>query len=256
MVQRETYELAAAFSIGSGVAGAYGSLVAPTVALLPLGVSVLLALTAYALYVQAKKLESDPLEFWARHSRWGIPEKHRRWITFEDMDTAIGVLNAALLGVTADAAINVSAEGAGGIPIGDAVPAGLFLNYRIVLPGYVFDTSRYEWTLQVYRSSQALGEVIASGRSGGTNGPLPPPASWKSPGYLPETTAPIIRHKAESGSLEIEGSISFFGYLEVHALQLEVSYWPDKSDEAGVARLVVREDKIGGVLRKGLYEKS
>jgi len=240
----------------SAAAGAVGSFASATVALFTLGVAVVLGLVAYGLYVRAKKLESDPLEFWARHSRWGVPEKYRRWTTFEDMDTAIGVLNAALLGVTADAAINVSADGAGGIPIGDAVPAGLFLNYRIVLPGYVFDTSRYEWTLQVYRARQASGEIIASGRSDGTNGPLPPPASWKSPGYLPETTAPIIRHKAESGSLEIEGSISFFGYLEVHALQLEVSYWPDKGDEAGVARLIVREDKIGGVRREAFHEKS
>ena len=252
----EVYGWAGISSVAAGIAGIGGSLAAPTVALLPLGISVLLALTAYALYVQAKKLESDPLEFWARHSRWGVPEKHRRWTTFKDMDTATGVLNAALLGVTADAAINVNAEGAGGIPLGDAVPAGHFLNYSIVLAGYVSGTSRYEWRLQVYRSGRASGEVIARGRSDGTNGPLPPPASWKNPGYRPETTAPIIRHKAESGSLEIEGSISFFGYLEVNALQLELSYWPDKSDEAGVARLIVREDKIGGVQRKAFYEKA
>ena len=250
------YVKATIAAAGSAWAGVVGSLAPASLALFPLGVAVVLALATYGFYVRAKKLESDPLELWARHSRWGVPEKYRRWVTFEDMDTAIGVLNAALLRVTADAAINVNAEGAGGIPLGDAVPAGLFLKYRIVLPGYVVDSSRYEWSLQVYRPRQASGEIIASGRSDGTNGPLPPPASWKNPGYLPETTAPIIRHKAESGSLEIEGSISFFGYLEVHALQLEVSFWPDKGDEAGVARLIVREDKISGVRGEAFHEKS
>ncbi|WP_157969802.1 hypothetical protein [Pseudomonas huaxiensis] len=35
------------------------------------------------------------------------------------------------------------------------------------------------------------------------------------------------------------------GGLDIHALALEVFYRSDKSDEAGVARLIVKEDKIG-----------
>ncbi|MHA6197341.1 T6SS effector BTH_I2691 family protein [Pseudomonas wadenswilerensis] len=238
--------LAALFSSGAGI---IGSLVPSAVALFPLSIAVLLGLVAYGAAVLAKKLESDALELWARYSLWGIPQKHRRWMTPEDMDTAIGVLNAAWLGVTADASLNVNAERTGGIPVGDAVPAGLFLDYNIVLPGYVSGTSRYEWALQVYRTGQAPGETIAHGVTGGTNEPLPPPVSWKNPGYRPETTVPLIQNDAGSGTLEIRGSISFFGTLEVRALQLEVSYWPDKNDEGGVARLIVKEDKIGGVVK-------
>lgn len=165
------------------------------------------------------------------------------------------ILNAVLLGLTADAAMNVKAEHSGGLPIGDAVPAGLFLDYTIALPGYGVDASRYEWALQVYRPGQSSGETIASGRNGGTNGPLPPPVSWKRPGYHPETTVPVIRHDPASGTLGISGSISFFGAFEVHAIELEVSYWPDKSDESGVARLIVKEDKIGE-WKGAPYEKA
>ena len=242
---RNVYGVAAVAAVFSAGVGISGSLAPAAVALLPLGIAVLLGLAAYSLAVWAKRLESEPLEMWARHSLWGIPEKHRRWTTSKDMDTAIGVLNAVLLGLTADAAMKVKAEQNTGLPIGDAVPAGLFLDYKIVLPGYAVDASRYEWALEVYRPGQSSGETIASGRTGGMNGALPPPVSWKRPGYHPETTAPLISHDAESETLEISGLISFFGNLEVHALQLEVSYWPDKSDEAGVARLIVKEDKIG-----------
>ncbi|WP_256587737.1 hypothetical protein [Pseudomonas sp. Irchel 3E13] len=161
------------------------------------------------------------------------------------MDTAIGALNAVLLGLTADAAMTVKVARSGGLPIGDAVPAELFLDYKIALPRYGLDASRYEWALQVYRPGQSSGETIASGRTGGTNEPLSPPSSWKRPGYHPETTAPVIRHDPVSGTLLIRGDISFFGTFEVHAIELKVSYWPDKNDEAGVALLIVKEDKIG-----------
>ncbi|OLS60527.1 T6SS effector BTH_I2691 family protein [Pseudomonas putida] len=243
------YSLATASATGSAALGVWGALAPAAFALLPLAASVLLGLAAFGLAVWAKRQESEPLELWARHSLWGLSTKHRRWTTPEDMDTAIGELNAALLGMTANAGMIVKAEQEAGLPIGDAVPAGIFLEYILVLPGYQADVSGYEWTLQVYRPNQTLGETIASGRSGVANGPLPPPAAWKTPGYRPETTTPVITHNAQA--LEIRGSISFFGFLEVHAFQLEVSYWPDKSDKSGFARLIVREDKIKGQARKG-----
>ncbi|WP_095155832.1 T6SS effector BTH_I2691 family protein [Pseudomonas sp. Irchel 3E13] len=243
------YSLATASAAGSAVLGVWGSLAPAAFALFPLAASVLLGLAALGLAVWAKRQESQPLELWARHSLWGVPTKHRRWTTPEDLDTAVGVLNAALLGLTANAGMIVKAEQEGGLPIGDAVPAGLFLDYKLVLPGYKADVSGYEWALQVYRPNQVLGETVASGRSGGTNGPLPPPPTWKNPGYRPETTTPVITHNAQT--LEISGSISFFGYLEVYAFELQLSYWPDRSDDSGFARLIVKEDKIKGQARLG-----
>ena len=236
------FTLAATAAASSALAGVLGSLAPAASALTPLAACVLLGFVALGLAIWAKGQESKPLELWARHSLWGLPEGHRRWTAPEDMDSAIGVLNAALLGLTADAGMTVKAEKIGGIPMGDAIPAGLFLDYKLVLPGYKSDVSSYEWVLQLYRPNQALGETIASGRSDGTNGALPPPVAWKRPGYASETTAPVITHNAQA--LGIRGSISFFGYLEAHAFELELTYWPDKSDKSGFARLIVKEDKI------------
>ena len=244
------YRAAAGLAAASALTGIWGTFAPAAFALGPLAASVLLGLAALGVAVWAKRQESQPFEFWARYSLWGLPEGHRRWTTPEDMDSAIGVLNAALLGLTAHAGMTVKAEQIGGIPMGDAIPAGLFLDYKLVLPGYKSDVSKYEWALQIYRPNQKSGETIASGRSGGVNGPLPPPAAWKAPGYHPETTAPVITHSAQA--LEIRGSISFFGYLEVQAFQLKVSYWPDKCDKSGFARIIVKEDKINGQARPGL----
>ncbi|MDR0279380.1 MAG: hypothetical protein LBJ37_15990 [Paucimonas sp.] len=239
---RTFYGVASGVAMLSAGGGVVGSLAPAAAALLPLSIAVLFGLAAYSLAVWAKKLESDSVELWARRSLWGLPEEHRLWMGPENMDMAAGALNAALLGLTADAAMNINAEQTGGIPIGDAVPAGIFLDYKIVLPGYKADASNYEWVLQVFRVGAPSGEIIARGREGGVNEPLPAPA--KNPDYHPETSAPEVRYDAEAETLEIKGSISFFGKLAVQALELEVSYWPDKSDEAGVARLIVKEDKI------------
>ncbi|MGE8408616.1 MAG: T6SS effector BTH_I2691 family protein [Pseudomonas sp.] len=246
------YTLAATAAASSALTGVWGSLAPAALALAPLSACVLLGLVAFGLAIWAKGQESKPLELWARHSLWGMPKEYRRWTDPKEIDAAIGALNAALLGLTADAGMTVKVEQTGGIPIGDAIPVGLFLGYKLVLPGYDSDLSSYEWVLKVYRPSQAQGETIASGRSDVTNGPLPPPSSWKNPGYRPETTAAVISRNTRSGALEITGSISFFGYFEVHALEIQVSYWPDKSDKSAFARLVVKEDKIKGQKRKGL----
>lgn len=244
------YRVASGMAVASTLAGIWGTFAPAAIALGPLAASVLLGLATLGVAVWAKRQESQPLELWARHSLWGLSIEHRRWTTPDDIDSAIGELNAALLGLTADVGMIVKAEQSGGLPIGDAVPAGLFLNYKLILPGYRADGSGYEWALQVFRPNQTQGETIASGRSGGTNGALPPPAGWKNPGYHPETTAPVITHDAKG--LEIRGSISFFGFLEAHAFELKVSYWPDKSDKSGFARLIVKEDKTKGKARLGL----
>ena len=236
------YKGAAAASGASAVFGVAGSVWGTSMLLGPLAIAVFVGFVAFGLAVWAKRLESQPLEFWARHSLWGLPVEHRRWLESHEMDTAIGALNAALLGLIAqlDVVHQIQARGK------EILGSGGFIDYKIVLPGYKADASRYEWTLWAYRQREVPGQIIAGGRSDGTNGPLPAPALWKQPAYLPATTAPVIQHDAESQTLEIKGSISFLGKLDFHALELEVSFWPDKSDESGVARLVVKEDKISG----------
>lgn len=225
---------------GSALAGVWGSVGLATVLLGPLAFAVLFGFVAFGLAVWAKGLESQPLELWARHSRWGLPTEHRRWTNSHEMDTAIGALNASLLGLIAQLDVVHRLKMRGKEVLG---PGGA-MDYKIVLPGYKPEASRYEWALWAYRQREVPGQIIAGGQTDGTNGPLPAPASWKQPGYVPATTAPFTQHDAESETLEIRGSIEFLGTLDFHALELEVSYWPDKSDESGVAKLIVKEDKI------------
>ncbi|MFD2640550.1 hypothetical protein [Pseudomonas japonica] len=63
---------------------------------------------------------------------------------------------------------------------------------------------------------------------------------------------PKIHHDTESKTLEIRGAIAFQGDIDFHALELEFSYWPDKSDESGIARLIIKEDKIPRRVGRGL----
>ncbi|MHA6194124.1 T6SS effector BTH_I2691 family protein [Pseudomonas wadenswilerensis] len=227
------------FSAGLGIAGSLG---ATGVLLLPLGIAVFLGLVAFGFALSARGKESQPLELWARSSRWGLPEEHQRWTGLADMDTAIGALNAALLGLTADLGLTGRIEMQGSKPTG----WGGSLEYRVALPGYDPDNSHYEWALWAYRPGEISGGIIAGGRTGGTNEPLPAPESWKRPGYEPTTTAPITHHDDDSRTFEITGSITLHAPIDFHALELEVSYWPDKNDESGAARLIVKEDKISG----------
>ncbi|MCU1724487.1 hypothetical protein [Pseudomonas sp. 5P_5.1_Bac1] len=37
-----------------------------------------------------------------------------------------------------------------------------------------------------------------------------------------------------------------FEVLDAQTIKHEVSYWPDKKDESGVAQLIVKEDKTQG----------
>ncbi|WP_318531824.1 T6SS effector BTH_I2691 family protein [Pseudomonas huaxiensis] len=239
---RNFYAIASLMATGSALAGVWGSIGAANVLLVPLAIAVLLGFVAYGFAVWAKGKESQPLELWAQHSLWGLPKEHRRWKDAHDMDTAIGALNAALLGLTADLDVKARIQRRG-----DEVSGrGGTMEYNVVLPGYDPGASSYEWTLWAYRPGETPGGMIAGGRTGGTNDPLPAPAFWKQPGYEPDTTAPVVTYDAESKTLEIMGSIVFWGVLDFHALELEVSYWPDKSDESGMARLIVREDKIAG----------
>ncbi|MDG9885230.1 hypothetical protein N7650_20540 [Pseudomonas sp. GD04058] len=236
------YTGAAAFAIGSAGLGVAGSLWAAGVLLVPLAFAVLAGFVAYGLSVWGKGEESQPLELWARHSRWGLPIEHRRWAEWQDTDTAIGALNAALLGLRADLDVTYRVHRpAPGVP-----GQGGTIDYRFVLPGYVANKSRYEWSLLAYRPGESSGGTVARGQTDGTEEPLPPPISWKRPGYDPKTSLPVVKNDVESNTLEINGSIVYWGVLDFHALELEVSYWPDKGDELGVARFIVKEDKIPG----------
>ena len=181
-----------------------------------------------------------PICFWARHSLSGLPVEHRRWLESHEMDTAIGALNAALLGLDADLEVTYIVHR----PTPEFVADGGTLKYRIVLPGYSADASRYEWTLRTYQPGESSGVIIAGGRNDGTDETPSTPVSGAELEGEPQRSIPVIHHDTESKTLTIRRELAYLGALDFHAMKLEVAYWPDKSDESGVARLTVIEVKI------------
>ena len=231
----------AAFASGvSALFGVAGSVWGTSMLLVPLALAVLLGFVAFGLAVWAKRLESQPLEFWARHSLWGLPVEHRRWLESHEMDTAIGALNAALLGLDADLEVTYVVHR----PTPEFTADGGTLKYRIVLPGYSADASRYERTLRTYQPGDSSGTIITGGRNDGTDETPSTQVSGTELDDKPQWSVPVIDHDMESKTLTIRRELAYWGSLNFHAIKLEVAYWPDKSDESGVARLTVIEDKI------------
>ena len=178
--------------------------------------------------------------FWARHSLWGLPVEHRRWLESHEMDTAIGALNAALLGLDADLDVTYIVHR----PTHEFTAHGGTIKYRIVLPGYSADASRYERTLRTYQPGDSSGTIITGGRNDGTDETPSTQVSGTELDDKPQWSVPVIDHDMESKTLTIRRELAYWGSLNFHAIKLEVAYWPDKSDESGVARLTVIEDKI------------
>ena len=249
----QIYGVASSLAFGSAIAGTMGALAVEATLLGPIGIALALGLTAYALATWAKQLESQPLELWARYSTWGLPETHRRWKHPHDMDYAIGTLNAAVLGMTAEAAISVrfqrqsdlQAAGQTGVVYdSENIPSGIYLDYKIRLPGHDTNASRYQWELEVYRPGDDSGSTIACGQTGGSNGPLLPSSSSRNLDYNPQTTTPTLNQNTVSQTFEISGAIALNVNHSIHAILLKVSYWPEKNDELGVAHLKVTDDKL------------
>ncbi|MBK5540611.1 hypothetical protein JFU57_20255 [Pseudomonas sp. TH07] len=252
------YRLAASVSMITVLPAVYGAL-AGSALLGPIGLALILGLIAYAVATRAKKKESSLLEIWARRCLWGLPKSHRRWKGPEDLDNAVGELNASVLGVTADLSINlrpvresdIKAAGEDYAAYAEIrpVPYGYFLEYRISLPEYDSALSDYTWSMKVYRPGMD-GLVIAAGNNNSPATATEAPPPLKRTDYKTETTRPAISSNETASTLTISGAIWFYDNHDMHAVDLEVSFWPDRSDESGVARLIALEDKTD-ILKKG-----
>ncbi|WP_175185107.1 T6SS effector BTH_I2691 family protein [Achromobacter animicus] len=243
------YATAAGIAALSGGVGLFGSLATQSFLLGPIGVALLLGLAAYSIAAWARKAESSPLELWARHSRWGIPLERRKWTAEYDLDTAIAALNAAVLGTTASLEIETRFDWKG-IALGElggdgtSIPAANYIVYRIYLPSYEATSARYEWQLKGYRPGEEGGQVMASGQHDRLPAAMSASRNLKNVDYYPETTLPNIILDENSKTLVIAGAVALHPRYSIHALSLEVSFWPDASDSLGFARLIVQEDKI------------
>ena len=236
----------ATVSSGVGILGAFAT---QSVLLGPIGIALVLALTAYSIATWARKAESSPLELWARGCRWGLPTQYRQWTEGSDFDTAVGALNAAVLGVTATLKIEnrydwraITVDKSGGD--GSTYPTANFVVYRACLPRFDMNASRCRWMLRGYWPGETEGHVIASGQSDSPPAVTNAPPDLKHVDYYPATTLPSVFHDEKSQTLVIEGAIALHAKHNIHAVSLEVFFWPDASDTSGFARLISQLDKI------------
>lgn len=112
------------------------------------------------------------------------------------------------------------------------------------IPSYDEGSARYQWTLKAYRPGEAQGHTLASGHSDSPPAATHPPSSLKNIDYVPSTTFPIVALDEASGTLTIKGAIALHMNYSIHALKLEVEFWPDRNDHLGLARITTQQDKI------------
>ncbi|WP_286890157.1 T6SS effector BTH_I2691 family protein [Achromobacter sp. UBA2119] len=246
------YVAAAAVSVVAVVSGVHAALVGGAL-LGPVGIAIVLGLAAYGVASLATKKESSPLEIWARRTLYGLPERQRRWKTPQDLDSATGELNAAVLGLAADVGINFRMERASDIEIageayashGDAasIPMGVYLDYAISLPNYSPESSCYLCAVTVYRPGEQEEAIASIGNVAGFEGPASPRPT-RSRDYHPKTTKPIVYFDNDRLCLIIRGAVALHANHGIHAVKLELSYWPDKSDKLGVAKVIRMHDKM------------
>lgn len=187
-----------------------------------------------------------------------MPRNYRRWLTDVDADTASSALNAALLGITAEASIDVEFQGLlenheAAWPVlhdSASVSSGTVLNYLISLPDHDPAQSGYKWSLTVYRPHDRSGdEEIVSGHEGGVvtaeKDKIPTPKD-----YDLKTILPSISRNEKAGKIIVRGAISLNRNHSIHALRLSIDYWPNKRDSSCRASLIVIEDKMDRMSNK------
>ncbi|MGC3894846.1 T6SS effector BTH_I2691 family protein [Pseudomonas urmiensis] len=234
----------------------------------PLGIAIILSISAYNLTKWAEQLESTPLERWAKRCYFGkaneTPVIH--WNRPEHADIAFAELNAATLGLlthlefkTLRADPTISSK-IGGLA---SLATQRHIKFRIILPGFDETRSAYHWTLTVHRHGDGLspdytgGETIISGKLH----PLPNPTTAlrqaslqasqlpKFPDYKKDSiVVNKIRHQAgtaKSGYFyheDLSGSIELnpdLGKHNILAATLSVIYWPDRAISDAYAEIVL-----------------
>ncbi|MFK0033113.1 T6SS effector BTH_I2691 family protein [Pseudomonas monteilii] len=234
-------------------AAAFAGAVFKSLILGPLGLAVLLSLTAYALSKHAEKNESSALERWARRCLFGkadeTPAVH--WNTPEYSDIAFAELNAAVLGVQAkfnfesSIATDPAAPRIGGLV---GVMTEQKLRFHVVLPNYRDDISAFRWGLTLHRFGDGEfpeyegGEtIIVDDFHAITTGALSKSARFSSfaPPRIPDykTDFTVLKNQKDGKQegiswLEISGVVELMPTIGRHSIigaTLLVMYWPDRT---------------------------
>jgi len=249
----QLYQLASATSFGAAAFGVWAAF-GYSALLGPIGLSMTLGMAAYLLATSAKRKESSPTELWAGNARWGLPQSRRQWVTETDMDAAIGALNAAIIGLHAEVSIQIQFDINHAIhrevastmftDDGNVVPASFSLDYFMRMPHFNQHLSHYQWSLILHHG--ARGCEIAN-LSADSSSPLTLHAGNKESRHLFSRTSPmqpVIKLDEVTGTLSIQGTLPLSNYHTLQAVELTLSYWPDRHDQSACARIVLKENNI------------
>ncbi|MBF8671107.1 hypothetical protein IR012_07545, partial [Pseudomonas putida] len=249
------YALAAAFSAVSVFSGVYSALFASSL-LTPLGVAITFGLAAYTLAMGAKNQESSLLELWSRHSRWGIPEAQRRWVNSRDLDTSIGALNAAAQGITAYISIetrlqlsqSVHTQDQTGTLLSDgaAVATGFVLDLHITLPNFSANGA-YKWQLTVYPAGIDRHPFHLYCNSSRPRIIEYNPEETKNTFANPEGASDSLQLKTINKTLHINNTIPLTEHHNAKAIELTLTYWPNKYDQSLYAMIISKENKLSSL---------
>ncbi|WP_406819365.1 T6SS effector BTH_I2691 family protein [Pseudomonas sp. KnCO4] len=250
------YAQAAAFAAVSAFSGIYSALFASSL-LGPLGVAIIFGLAAYALAMDAKSQESSLLELWSRHSRWGIPETHRRWVDSRDLDTSIGALHAAALGIMAKTSIetrfqisqNAHIQEQTGTLIGDgsAVAAGFVLDLHISLPNFNPEDAHFKWQLTVYPAGLARQPFHLYSNSSRPKIIEYTPEETTNTFANPKVINDQLQLKTTHKTLHISNSIPLLENHNAKSIELTLTYWPNKNDQSLYAKVTAKENNLSSL---------
>ncbi|UPU95348.1 T6SS effector BTH_I2691 family protein [Pseudomonas putida] len=233
----------------------------------PLGLAVMLALTAYAISKWAEGNESVALERWARRCCFGKADEKPAifWGSPEYADIAFAELNAATLGVCAainfesNRSINSAAPRIGGLV---SLELEHKLKFQVVLPSYSDECSAFRLVLVVHRHGDGTfpdffgGETVLVEEYQA----LPIEALTKAARFsgfsqprLPDYRKNISvnrKRKSERSEdlaiswLEITGAAELMptvGSHTIRAATLLVMYWPDTALPDAYIEICVKE---------------
>lgn len=234
----------------------------------PLGIAVMLTLSAYALSKRAEENESTALERWARRCCFGKGDEKPivHWNAPEYADIAFAELNAATLGVQASLHFESILLNEPGTPkIGGLVSLerDQKLKFQVVLPHYRHDVSAYRWSLIAHRGRDGEfpeyigGETLISEDYHArhikplskhvifSNFSPPPLPDYKSDIAIVKKSKASNSGGGETQWLNIAGVVELHPTLGVHSIAaatLLVMYWPDRSIESAYVEICSRRE--------------
>lgn len=231
----------------------------------PLGVAIILGLTAYIIFKAAESEESTPLEMWAKRCYFGsgneTPKIH--WTSPDQADIAVAELNAATMGMKVKLGI-IQERPNNPPPTSSSPPTySTTVSARFSMPNFNPEKSTYFWKLTTHRKQDIRGGIMLSGQTVarfGSNADMMSQELFEeshsavqaihsgSPTKLTITPIHVQTAEMPDGSFSSIATVSGSVTLKtrklkdcVEAASLTLTYWPDGESPGSYAQATVVE---------------